>query len=38
MKTLRVAAALTDVGVSEFIRLAAMEKAAEVVRGGFPKA
>jgi uncharacterized protein (DUF1778 family) len=39
MKTLRVAAALTDAGVSEFVRAAALEKAANVVRDGFrPKA
>jgi hypothetical protein len=35
IKHLRVAAALTDVGVSEFARAAALEKAAGIVSQGF---
>ena len=36
LRQLRVAAALVDEGVSEFIRAAALERAAEVVSHGFP--
>lgn len=35
-KQIRVAAALEDMAVAEFVRTAALEKAANVVRSNFP--